>query len=88
MIIKRVQLGISLEVAIGISNFPSVIVAVFLGELGVSGLRLKFPEKVPVIRVAVIEVMVMVKAFPPYRVTVFVAMSVFRVIPQLQEWSS
>ena len=74
-----------MEVAIGISNFPSVIVVVVLGEFGVSGLRVKEPENVPVTRFAVMAVILIVKAFPPYLVTVLVAISVFSVIPQLQE---
>jgi hypothetical protein len=42
------QLGIILEVAMGMSNLPSVIVTSFFGALGVSELSCILPEKVPV----------------------------------------
>jgi hypothetical protein len=49
----------SLDVAIGMSNLPSVTVTSFLGALGVSGLTAIVPENVPETRVAVRLVMVM-----------------------------
>lgn len=67
------------DVDIGMSNFPFVTVARFWVARGVSTLSLKFPENVPAILVAVIDVMVIVTVSALYRAKSPVVMFLFRV---------
>ena len=57
----------TVEVAIGMSNRPSVTVTCCLGALGVSGLTLIVAEKVPETRVGVRLDIVMLGVDDPYR---------------------
>ena len=79
--------GVTFDVAIGMSNFPSTIFARLLGARGVSLLRTKLPENVPDTRVGVIDVTVIVTESAQYLASVPAVMFSLSVTSQSHECS-